>query len=384
MIKHREKIYIATVGGQELPVVQGILEFEPDFVYLICSEQSETNANSIAEKLRLTEGWLSIVLHNPNDYFEILTTLRLNFMSIVANQMVVNIAGGTKIMTLALFSYFSSSPHNAFVFHIDQNGQIHNLLKPEVRKLEKTMSICDYLEFSGQRVKSMIPASDIDDDLLDLASRAKNLYHKGGWVFGELMSFYRKNEREFQHGESFRLETKNSKAFLSWTKEEGLLQIELLNSRTGRFESYEFEGAASLEIVLNTKWFELEVYKLIRQWKRVREIGWSLVVPYQAGYDKNEFDLVVNVGTKLVFVECKTKVAEMKDLDKFGSVSKRYGGIGAKTLLVCWNYPEPRVIEKCRDNSINWFSLFDQNRNRRELQAFFQMLDAIVDQSNTI
>lgn len=48
---------------------------------------------------------------------------------------------------------------------------------------------------------------------------------------------------------------------------------------------------------------------------------------------KNEIDIIMNTGNKLLFVECKTRIMHLTDLDKFNNVVKTYGGTGSKALL---------------------------------------------------
>ena len=85
---------------------------------------------------------------------------------------------------------------------------------------------------------------------------------------------------------------------------------------------------------------------------------WNTVIPRTVNeQDKNEIDIIVDTGIKLFFVECKTQVFDMKDLDKFRNVVKNFGGFGAKAILVSYFKPTNIVLEKCKDNhlSVFWF-----------------------------
>lgn len=68
--------------------------------------------------------------------------------------------------------------------------------------------------------------------------------------------------------------------------------------------------------------------------------------------DKNEVDVIVNTGQKLLFVECKTKITNITDIDKFASVVRNYGGDGSKSLFVTMFEMNEQQKEKCNDNKI--------------------------------
>ena len=149
-------------------------------------------------------------------------------------------------------------------------------------------------------------------------------------------------------------------------------------------DEYCFIGKDCIEIALEAKWFELEVAEILSKWGKTKELVWSLVVPYQDGRDKNEIDVVVNIGAKLLFVECKTQIYDIKDIDKFRNVGKNYGGLGSKSILVTYSKPLARYAEKCKDNNILLFYFCEKNKTVNSANDLYRFLDDEIVKTNTV
>jgi len=104
--------------------------------------------------------------------------------------------------------------------------------------------------------------------------------------------------------------------------------------------------------------------------------------PYVEGNPKNEIDIIVNTGNRLMFVECKTQIHTLTDLDKFSKAVRNYGGTGCHALFVTYGPMTSEAAEKCRDNGIIPFSFKDtltasHDDDRRGIitRALHQLLD---------
>ena len=100
--------------------------------------------------------------------------------------------------------------------------------------------------------------------------------------------------------------------------------------------------------------------EILSRWTKTKELVSNLIIEYADGLAKNEIDMVVNTGSKLVFVECKTAVFDIKDIDKFHNVAKLCGGLGAKAILITFHKPNARILEKCADNHMLTFWFHDR------------------------
>ena len=129
--------------------------------------------------------------------------------------------------------------------------------------------------------------------------------------------------------------------------------------------------------MFNTGWFELEVAEMLSQWEHADELYLNTV--FERRHDKtnkNEIDIIVSTEVKMFFVECKTHVADIKDIDKFRNVVKILGGLAAKPILVTMFKPNNNVIEKCEDLNIKVFWLKDKSTSTNKPGSqFIQFLD---------
>lgn len=372
-------IHISTIGGQPLPVLQGIIEFPATETLLFHSDESK----KIAEKIRsVLHGNIQLkLIENPNEFFSILSLCKDLTDTYPDSKFEINISGGTKIMSLALFAHFSKQPKNK-VFHIDQNGIVHFLTKELSKPLQNFLPIKNYIDFSGQKIKSMISFEAIPPESWECEKVIRGLFEKSDGEYLQLCKAYfsyKKIEKGFS---SVELVNPRSGSSLQWIKERQQLIFTLYRKYKPTPDVYCFEGKECLGIALEAKWFELYVAKILSNWEKTRELVWGLVVPYTNGEDKNEIDLIVNTGVKLMFVECKTQINDIKDVDKFRNVTKNYGGLGAKSVLITYAKPTARFIEKCSDNHILLFYFRDNNHQARSANELYQMLDREMVKTN--
>ena len=375
-----KSIHIAIIGGQPLPVLQGIIEFPANETILLHSHESM----AVAEKIKSALNG-SIQLHlidNPNDFYAILSICHAISGKYPDSKFYVNISGGTKIMSLGLFAYFSNRPEDE-VFHIDQNGIVHFLTHKLSQPLQNFLPIKNCIEYSGQKIKSIVRYEEIPPESWECEMVVRSFFENSDREYLELCKeyfYYNKNNKGFS---SFELLNPRSGSTVKWIKEESQLIFTLYRKYKPTPDVYSFEGRESIGIALEAKWFELYVAQILSKWEKTRELVWSLVVPYNNGEDKNEIDIIVNTGIKLLFVECKTQISDIKDVDKFRNVTKNYGGFGAKSVLVTYSKPPVRFIEKCSDNNILLFYFRDGNKEVRVTDDLYQMLDCEMVKTNT-
>lgn len=112
-----------------------------------------------------------------------------------------------------------------------------------------------------------------------------------------------------------------------------------------------------IELFFNSGWFEYKVADILSRWSKAKEVYLNCHFPFRKGVDKNEVDIIVNTGTKVLFVECKTQIRNTVDLDKFRSVVKTYGGMGSKGLFITDAVMKDDARLKCEENAILHFSL---------------------------
>ena len=94
--------------------------------------------------------------------------------------------------------------------------------------------------------------------------------------------------------------------------------------------------------------------------------------------DKNEIDILINTGQKMLFIECKSGIVSQSDINKMRVISKFYGGLGSKSILVSYYKPKDYLIEKCQDFGIEVFYLEENNKKNIELKSISKKLDLML------
>lgn len=90
-------------------------------------------------------------------------------------------------------------------------------------------------------------------------------------------------------------------------------------------------------------------------------------------YPKNEVDIIVFTKKKALFVECKTKLHNSTDIDKFRTVVRNYGGQSSKALFITDRPMLPLQKENCSESAIITFSIKDSGPNKE--QELFRILN---------
>jgi hypothetical protein len=177
-----------------------------------------------------------------------------------------------------------------------------------------------------------------------------------------------------------------SDSFVKWQKpqngKDGCVQICLYN-RYDKAKDFTLKSPNIVNLVFNAGWFEYKIAKLLSNWSKVHEICLNCRFPFRPNVDKNETDIIINTGSKILFVECKTQITHTTDIDKFRTVVKEYGGIGSKGLFVTDSPMTDIAKQKCAENGILSFSLKEQHLGMNEDQALFMLLDHELFNINT-
>lgn len=137
-----------------------------------------------------------------------------------------------------------------------------------------------------------------------------------------------------------------------------------------------------MNLVFFSGWFEYKVAEMLSHWKFAKEIILNVKFPYQNALPKNEIDVIVNTGNRLLFVECKTQIKDITDIDKFRTAVKNYGGMGCKALFITEATMKDTAAEKCKDSDILCFSLHDCGNLIDSQKALFMKLETELFEIN--
>lgn len=363
------KIHITLVGGQPIPVYLGIVHSRPDKIVFIHSEQSVQEVERIRQEMEMeTEA----ILFDPVDLKQIKESTEALAEKYAGNPVSINISSGTK--PWAVFFAQSFSTHlNTELFYIDQNNVVRNFKDFSQTKLEIDMN--KRFALYGNPLTQFKNIDEFSEADFQSIERIRRIRKFNFTDFNFLSDSFSKRPDQTC------FETHNGSG-LEWDVQKRHINLKVYNNR-GDFMSEIFDSPGVRDLFTNTGWFELEVARLLSQWDKVKEVRVNCVFPTQKNSPKNEIDIIIDTGTKLLFVECKTQIQKETDIDKFASVVKVYGGMGSKALFITDAPMREKAAEKCHDNKIIPFSISEYKSSEELADALYTLLDKELYNINT-
>lgn len=363
-------IHITLLGSQTAPVYLGIMAMNPDRVILICSEQTQNEAGLIFNEIRIE---CEIKKFDPVDLDKIdIAIVELKKTLNPTDLISINLVGGTKPWSLLFFAHFSTIENVTLIF-IDQNNRVWDLKTRTYREVEFDMDV--QFRLYGNKPKNFTEFAEFTDKDRNVVKQVREIRkfnHVDFISMTDYLSRYSHKTTAIGPGGSE----------LEWVTVEKMIRVRMLN-KSGKELNLTLKSEHVYKLVFNTGWFEYEVGSLLSQWGKTKQIRLNCTFPAKSGSPKNEIDIIVNTGTKLLFVECKTQIKNETDIDKFASAVRVYGGLGSKALFVTDAPMTDKAREKCADHKIMTFSLQDYLLKASAEKLLFEMLDRELFNINT-
>lgn len=338
------KLHITLVGGQTAPVYQGIIDSNPDKVFLVYSEQTEAEAKRILSEIAvLSESFR----FDPVDLSNIEKGIReIDAKINPLDYITINIGGGTKPWSVLFYEYFRNRDNTKLIY-IDQNNFVWDFKSKT--KHQVVFDIDIQFRLYGNPLTNFKTLRDFTTDDFEVIDDIKALRKFNYQDFKYMTEHLSKQSNEvFVIGKSG--------STIDWLLNEKSFKC-LMKDKTGKELRKILKSKNIKNLLLNSGWFELQVAKMLSQWNKAKDMRLNCIFQSTKGSPKNEIDIIVNTGSKLLFVECKTQIKNETDIDKFASAVKIYGGMGSKALFITESPMSNKAVEKCRDNSIMYFSL---------------------------
>lgn len=368
------KVHITLVGGQPAPIYHGIVATNPDKVVYVYSHDSVRILKKLREVISIPEDTLE-PLH-PTDPDAIMQCAQQLACKYCNDEVTVNISSGLKSWSHLFGKVFEKVP-NSSVVYMDQNNVLWNY---------KTMQSQDGFSFDmdilmqlyGNPLKHYKNFADYTEDDLLVAKKVEEVRFFNSRQFSDLLTKLNKdwdnqlNQNKygcFEHASGGRVE---------WEKDD-FVRLYLTHSKKDDLE-LELVSPHAVSLAFNAGWFEYKVARMLSHWKYSKDIRLNCIFPHtkhkdQIRYPKNEIDIIVNTGTKLLFVECKTKLASSTNIDKFRTAVENYGGRGSKAIYVTDEPLTELEREKCAESKVMYFSLKDPASGLNKEQALFELLN---------
>ena len=358
-----DTVLISLVGGQVFPVYLGIHQFKASINILIASSQTLEDAQTIiqiAQKEFNSE--YKTIIFDPVDHNKIVNAIKKLEKEILdARQILINITGGTKLWSIDFFSIFSHHP-NTEIYFIDQNNIFRNLTRnsdfPYQGECDFEL-ICQLNKANVQRYTNLKEYTDNDRIAVKTITEMRDFNCKD---FNALTLLNVQKNAELPSGSSLRYDYEEHAFFLTLFNE-GI-------KKTRKLQSKHIHS-----LLFNAGWFEFKIADLLSHWKYSKEIFLNVEYIYRNKSLKNEVDIIVNTGNRLLFVECKTSIKDKTDIDKFKSVVQNFGGLGCKALFVSNVKLKEEVIEKCNNNNIISFDIESEHLGLSPEKALFMLLE---------
>ena len=372
------KIHIALVGKETAPVYYGTFELDPELVILICSEQTKKEAERLENLFQSRDFSVRIFIFPPTNIKEIYRHLEKLQQEIPSEaSLSLDLVGGTKFWSLAFYRCFHQRKGTEFYLS-EQNYRICNLETGDFISFQGNIEIDEHLLLYGNTLERSTNINEYnweDDEAVEVIQQIRQKDYRGfHYVSAELSpeenDSLKNREGELQCGDFS----------VKWRRPS---HVEAQFSPTKGGLSFEIDSPHACSMFFNSGWFEYKVARLLRDWKHTKEVRLNCVFPLgNSQKTKNEVDIILNAGTKLIFVECKTKVYDSTDIDKFSNVVKNYGGMGSKALFITDVPMGPLQAKKCQESRILSLSLKDTSNRDISKPVIYGKLDQFLNEIN--
>lgn len=359
------KHQINFLGGQLLPIYIGVKEFMPDKIHFIASDESKEGIKILKDIF--PEVIFSEFICDPFDFYAI----KKRIQSIIEkldeeDDVLINLTGGTKIMLLAAQSIISEKQVKGF--YINQDYSFIEVPSYDKKQIISELSIKDFFGLSGHKIFSAKTLSDFTPTDF-LVSNEIEAFAASNQLYSKVTDYMRKKFRLIP-GKG--LETTAGGASIKW--DNGYVEIQNNNKSVVSFKSNNVK-----ELFFSASWWELIVASEVGKWAKAKEVMLHCELPFKTDDKtlKNEIDILLNTGNKLIFVECKSGNIKQEDINKMKVIKQTYGGIISKSLLVSRFMPSQSIMEKCRELDIEVFFLYALKRMVNPLKNIQRTLDKL-------
>lgn len=376
------KIHITLVGGQPAPVYNGIKATKPDKVVFVHSIDSLKALNALVKEIDVP---YEVVQLSPTEAMEIQHIVEKMAAQYAEDEVTVNISSGPKSWS-HLFGSIFQSKENATVIYMDQNNVLWNYrIMQGLQDFEFDMHT--HFRLYGNSIENNYKKfSDYTDADVEAMKKIEEIRKFDVQIFNTLLTVLDKQKQHIlRNGKDGKFEH-GAGSYVEWEKtteqQVGFVRVFIVK-KNGKTKEVKFESPNAVDLAFNSGWFEFKVAKLLSTWNRSMEICMNCKFPYKKDVDKNETDIIINTGSKILFVECKTQINNTTDIDKFRSVIKNYGGMGSKGLFVTDAKMTEVAKAKCEEHGILSFSLQDSHLGLTEEKSLQLLLESELFNINT-
>ena len=337
------KVHVTLLGKEPLPVFYLIQKFSLKDIYVLGTNENKGVYGGLERVCRYIGCKIEFVEVRAFDIKDVIAKCEEIHRKYSGDvKFVYNLTGGTKPM--AIGAYIIAKRYESDIYYTDSKSCL-NLNTFEVSPMEEKVANEIIFILQGQKLKKYsvwdkdnekenIAASQ---DILRFIRKEKNLYTKLVKKIKDSNGYLnncRIGSAEYDFYDGDLTITKNDK--------------EVLRINTPMSKKLLFEG----------RWWECLVADAMARWAKGKYEIWSDVVFDTVGdvgvsADKNEVDVLINIGNTIVFVECKSGNLTQNEIYKMASVKQIYGSDKSKSVLVTFWPLKADLRQKADDQQIS-------------------------------
>lgn len=353
-----KKCIVTLFSEQLVPSYLFIRTFDNDYQHIFISthkmENNKSGAKSkiLQKSLGLTDERISnVIIVDENNYSEIVNQLNEVDFAEYAD-VYVNLTGGTKIMSMALFDFFKDKTKNCWYLPIGKN-EIHNVVDSSLKKdivyrlnVKEYLACCGIFEEEGYKI---LPSN--------YSVKQANAFYD--WLFENLednkvkidaiRKLFRSSDAKFK-----KIYEKNKIVLKDYNELNSIYDlIDVLNL------SIENEIISKNDIDFITGgWFEYYCYYKVAS-EKIDDIKINVSIKANIqGVNSNEYDILYTHDNKLNVMECKTFVDKILFSEAVYKLSalRKYFGLAVKSefrVLDLSNHEHQIIFAKNLDISIH-------------------------------
>jgi hypothetical protein len=356
------KILINLIGKETIPNYHAYKEFQPDILIQVYSDFSKKASNILASMVDRDKTEVVLIECDGWNFIDLLEKLKSSIKLQPNDQLFVNVTGGTKMMALPVYEFAKDQSTDVEVklFYTTTNSEIVWFLeKDQVTSLQTILSIQELISLQDQKLKSKISHQEalaqFEKPLNVIKTEWDSKYSRWNQFLKILKKLYRKPDDEVPVSFDSFIENINSsqEVFKITQTEKGIY----LNYKDTIFLKFGLNSENTLWFLLNGGWFEgLVAQKLVLKYPSY-EVYLNVNFNFKTDERriKNEVDILMSDGNKLLFFECKSGIIKSKDIDSIKIRNDIYGGLIGKSVLI-GRYPfsssSKILAEKAEDYGI--------------------------------
>ncbi len=341
---------VILIGKDITSAYLGIKEYKPDHIHLIFTNETKTVADPMFELLPHGLECTSYLV-KAYDADSVINVCR-EIHRLYEGSFHYNLSKGTKLMAFAAFTV--ALENKAHAFYLTQKGELIVLNDFKNIKLKSILTNEEILRLHGNILLNYADSNNLPEEDITASEQIKQFIEQYAKEHERIQTFYNSNCKR-------RLELlPKSHVFpngLRFLQEGGTLLITLedeilLHLTTVNGSMLYFDG----------RWWETLVAAQVKLWSQrqrcVPEV-WLNVIFYvneSTTHVKNEIDILINNGQKLLFIECKSGRVNQNDVYKVDSIREIYGGDISKAILASYYPIKNDLLEKCDSLQIHCYA----------------------------